>query len=224
MSEWWTYRPEDFLLFSERVYWRLFELHNHAVWPAQLVALALGVVVLFFLFRPHAWSGRIVAVTMAVAWLFVGWSFLWNTYATINWAARYAALAFGAEALLLAWLGGVAGRLPLSFRRNRSSLLPLAIIVYALFLHPLIAVVAGRPIASAEILAVAPDPTAIATLGLLGLSTGGGAVLLLTVVPMAWCLVSWATLATMGAWEGWIPLTALLLAVATRPWLRAEAG
>ena len=28
MSEWWTYRPSDFLLFSARTYWRLFELHN----------------------------------------------------------------------------------------------------------------------------------------------------------------------------------------------------
>ena len=25
MSEWWTYRPEDFLLFSPRVYWRMFD-------------------------------------------------------------------------------------------------------------------------------------------------------------------------------------------------------
>jgi len=40
MSEWWTYRPEDFLLFSPRVYWRLFELHNEALWPAQIAAIA----------------------------------------------------------------------------------------------------------------------------------------------------------------------------------------
>jgi hypothetical protein len=38
MSEWWTYRPEDFLLFSPRVYWRMFELQNEVAcgpgnWP-----------------------------------------------------------------------------------------------------------------------------------------------------------------------------------------------
>ena len=27
MSEWWTYRAVNFLLFSPRVYWRMFELH-----------------------------------------------------------------------------------------------------------------------------------------------------------------------------------------------------
>ena len=46
MSEWWTYRPEDFLLFSPRVYWRMFELHNAALWPLQVLALAAGLIII----------------------------------------------------------------------------------------------------------------------------------------------------------------------------------
>ena len=42
MSEWWTYRPSDFLLFSPRTYYRLFELYNAEVWPGHVLALALG--------------------------------------------------------------------------------------------------------------------------------------------------------------------------------------
>ena len=45
MSEWWTYRPSDFLMFAPRTYWRLFELHNEAWWPAQpLLVLALSLI------------------------------------------------------------------------------------------------------------------------------------------------------------------------------------
>ena len=33
MSEWWTYTLSDFLLFSPRTYYRLFELHHRALWP-----------------------------------------------------------------------------------------------------------------------------------------------------------------------------------------------
>ena len=44
MSEWWTYTLSDFLLFSPRTYYRLFELYNAEIWPAQIVALTLGVV------------------------------------------------------------------------------------------------------------------------------------------------------------------------------------
>ena len=46
MSEWWTYSLSDFLMFSPRTYYRLFELYNAAIWPAQLVAIALGVAIL----------------------------------------------------------------------------------------------------------------------------------------------------------------------------------
>ena len=47
MSEWWTYRLSDFLMFSPRTYWRLIENYNQAIWPAQVVALAAGLVLLW---------------------------------------------------------------------------------------------------------------------------------------------------------------------------------
>ena len=48
MSEWWSYRAEDFLLFSPRVYWRTFELHNAALWPLHFATLAAGLATAFF--------------------------------------------------------------------------------------------------------------------------------------------------------------------------------
>ena len=87
MPEWWTYSAEDFLLFSPRTYWRLIERHNEALWPAQLPALLLGIAILWLLLRPRPWSHRAVAGSLAVLWGWVAWSFLWERYATINWAA-----------------------------------------------------------------------------------------------------------------------------------------
>ena len=52
MSEWWTYRLSDLLLFSPQTYYRLFELYNAAIWPAQVLAIALGLAVVA-LGRPH---------------------------------------------------------------------------------------------------------------------------------------------------------------------------
>jgi len=220
MSEWWTYRPEDFLLFSERVYWRLFEIHNNAIWPAQPVDVVLGIAILVSVFWPRSWSGRFVTLTMASAWIFVAWAYHWNAYATINWTARYAALLFAVEAGLFLWFGGVRDKLSFAMQRNPRSFLRVALIVYAIFGHPLVALIDGRPLASSEIFGLAPDPTAVATLGLLGLSGGGRAVFLLLLIPMGWCLVSWAMLTTMGTWEGWIPMAAVVFALLTRPWRR----
>ena len=111
MPEWWTYGPEDFLLFSERVYWRLFELHNAAVWPALIVALLLGAAVFVFVLQPRSWWSRLIALILAAAWVFVAWAFFWNRYATVNWAAGYVVPFFLVEAVLLVWIGGLHGRL-----------------------------------------------------------------------------------------------------------------
>ena len=222
MSEWWTYRPEDFLLFAPRVYWRLFELHNAAVWPVQVPALLLGAVILIGVVRPHSyrWSDRIIAGVLAAAWVFVAWAFLWHRYATINWAAAYVVPVFVAQALLLVWLGALRDRLRFAAGRDVPGVVGLALLVHALALHPLVAKLGGRPIQAAEVFAIAPDPTAIATLGLLATASPRGAAWLLLAVPVAWCLASWATLHTMGAWAGWIPLAAVGLALAARLWPR----
>src|SRR3954452_6511959 len=206
MSEWWTYSLEDFLLFSPRVYWRMFELHNEAVWPLHVVALLLGATILVWVVRPRPWSDRAIAVILAVAWIWVGWAFLWKRYSGINWAVAYVVPAFAAEALLLIWIGGLAGRLHFRACRTTSGVVGLALIIYALILHPFVAKVAGRSFAAAEVFGIAPDPTAIATLGLLAVASVSGPVWPLLVVPLVWCLVSGATLYALRTPEAWIPL------------------
>jgi hypothetical protein len=220
MSEWWTYRPEDFLLFSPRVYWRLFELHNEALWPLQIPALLLGAAILSGVVRPRPWSDRIVSGALAAAWGFVAWAFLWHRYATINWAATYAVPPFVVQALLLVWLGVLRDQLRFAADRDMPGVIAVALFVYALALHPFVARLGGRPIQAAEVFAIAPDPSAIATLGLLAAASPRGAVWLLLVVPVAWCLASGATLHTMGAWEGWLPLAAVAIALTARLWPR----
>ena len=83
----------------------------------------------------------------------------------------------------------------------------LGLLLWALLGHPLLAGLAGRPWSQAEVFGLAPDPTAIGTLGWLLLLQGCGAAaraLLrgLWLVPLAWCTVSAATLGTMGAVAG----------------------
>jgi hypothetical protein len=89
----------------------------------------------------------------------------------------------------------------------------IALYVYALALHPLGALVSGRSLQAAEVMGIAPDPTTIATLGLLSLAPRRTGTPPLIIMPMIWCLASAFTLRTMGASEGWIPLTAAALAI-----------
>jgi len=191
MTEWWSYRLSDVLLFSPRAYWRLFELHNAALWPLPLATLALGIAALAFaILRPQQ-SARPVAILFAILWAWVGWSFLWQRYATINWAAAYVAPLFAIEALMLCVIGGILNGLSFD-RRGVHGIAGFLLIVLSLA-YPALAPLFGKPWRAAEIFGIAPDPTAIATLGFL-LIARGKFLRLLHPIPILWCIASGLTL------------------------------
>lgn len=210
MEALWSYDLQDFLLFSPRAYWRLFELHNEVLWPLQILPLT-G----FLLGAALAGSGRatmrkLAWVLVSLVWLWVGSSFVLGTYAAINWAAVYLAGIWAAGAFL--YMTSFCVRSTQGETRRAPRLLGWGLIGYATLLHPLWPLATNRPLAQAEIVGTAPDPTAIATLGLVLLTNGGGRAVLAITPPMAWCIVSAATLLTMGALQGWAMLAAAIIA------------
>ena len=211
MSEWWTYTLHDFLLFSPRTYYRLFELYNREIWPAQVLTSGAGVAVLLALRRGGARAGRVIAAVLAGCWLWVAWAFHFQRYATINWAATYFAAAFAIEALALAWTGVVRGRLAFGAVDRAVRRAGIGVLILGLVVQPLIGPLAGRHWAQAELFGLAPDPTAVATLGVLLLASDRVRWALLA-VPLLWCAVTGATLWAMGAPDAAVaPLAALLV-------------
>lgn len=233
MSEWWTYRLADFLMFSPTIYWRLFESINLAWWPAQLVLLAVGLAWLGRQLRPTqppdpVWT-RAAAMLLAACWALVAWAFLLQRFAPIQWVASGFAAVFFVQALGLlglAWRGGVEAGAT-GWRR----LVGLTLGAWALLGYPLLGVAFGRPWQQAEVFGLAPDPTALFTLAWLLLTrplTGPLTCPLtrptskvarwlmrgLWLVPMVWCLVSATTLWTLGSAQGGLLAGSVALALA----------
>ena len=195
MSEWWTYSLRDLLLFSPRTYTRLFELHNQEWWPLPLATPALGLALLLLAWHGSERAGRWVLALLAACWLWVAWAWHLERYAPINWAAQYFAWAWVTQAALL---GAAAWRCrfdALSRGRHRFGL---ALAGCALALYPLLAPTLGRGWAQAEVFGMAPDPTALLSLGLL-LALPLRRVGWLLVIPLAWCVTSGATLWAMAS-------------------------
>jgi hypothetical protein len=194
MPEWSTYTLSDFLMFSPRTYWRMVELYNRDYWPLQLPLLGAGLVLLWMTATRRVHACRLTAIALAAAWLWVGWAFLWERYAAINWAAQYMAVAFALQALLLtvaAWRWGQTAARGGTVWRGLGWLTAASGLAY-----PLMGLAAGRPWAQSEVVGMAPEPTALLTLGLLLL--GGH--------PGSW----------VGRWLLFsIPLLCLLLGAAT---------
>ncbi len=234
MTEWWAYRPSDFLLFSPRTYYRLFELYNAEVWPAQLLTLGVGLGLWLALWRSRAWAPRAACALLAVAWLWVAWAFHWQRYQPINWAAGGIAVAFALQGVLLlaaAARAGPAGRATGPQGSGRP--IGLGLLLFALVVQPALGALLGRPWPQAEVFGLAPDPTVLGTLGVLLLAPPRRAAVgtarplpratawWLWPLPLLWCALSGATLATMNAADAWLLPGAALMALAAA-W-RAEA-
>ena len=212
MSEWWTYRLTSFLLFSPRTYYRLLELYNLAIWPAQLAGVAIGFAIVLFLIGKRGHRERIIAGLLAACWLWVAYAFHFQRYAQINWAATWFAVAFAFEALLLVAVGVLAGRLVLQRASYGISWIATSVVAISILGYPLLAPLTGRPWTTAETFGVAADPTAIASVAVLALVRGRIRWLLLA-IPLLWCAVATATLWAMRAPEALVPVAAALIAL-----------
>ena len=219
MSEWWTYRLSDLLMFSPRTYRRLFELTNAELWPLQIVTIAAGLAVLGLAVLKSTRRGaqrRVVAAVLAAAWIVVAWAYHFERYATINTGAPYYAAGFALEAVLLAWC--MLRRDGLRFDPQPAPVrwIGLGLLAAGVVLYPLLAPLLGRPWMQAEIFGVAPDPTAIATVGAVLLASGRIAWLL--ALPLLWCAISALTLWSMEAPDAAVPASALVLGAAMAIW------
>ena len=217
MSEWWTYTLSDFLLFAPRTYYRLFELYNGDIWPMQIVAVMLGITILVLLRRGDPWRGRAIAAILAGCWLWVAWAFHVERYATINLAGAYIAAGFAVEALLLVWIGLIRDRLAFRLTGHAADRVGLALFLFALVAQPLVGPLVGRTWTQVEIFGIAPDPTAVATLGILLLAADRVSWELL-ILPLLWCMASGATLWVMQSPDAFVMPVAAVVGVALAIW------
>lgn len=213
METFWSYRPEDFLLFSPDVYRRLFLLQNADYWWTMPISLGFAAVLGFALWvKGRGVSpGLVVGLALANGWILVGATFFLVSYSSINWAAPYISPLFLLGGILLS-----AAALRQRFT-NRASLAKrlggAALLLYGFILHPIALTFLGWPATGLEFALIAPDPTVIASLGLL-LFGSGWLCRCAFALALVWCGASWLTLHTLGLVEAFFPATAALVAIA----------
>ena len=202
MTGWSSYSLSDFLMFSPEAYFRLYEINNTTLWPLQIIVVLAALAICFLSLKKDPQSDRVISIILAMFWALIAWQFFYQLFAKINLAAPWYSIGFAIEsvALLMIFFTG----------RNRFSKTGFLLFLYALLIQPLIGVLSGRDWPGMEIFGIAPDPTALGTLGLLMMRTGMAAKIL-TLIPLAWCVVSGLTYLAMELPHGLItPVIALL--------------
>ncbi|MES2635525.1 MAG: DUF6064 family protein [Pseudomonadota bacterium] len=191
MSEWASYELSDFLMFSAATYWRLVERLNTDAWPLQVIAMATGLVLVWMVAAGKKLSVPATGAVLALAWFSVGWNFHWQSFAPINWGARYLAWAFWVQAMLLM---GVALRPgPRAAPSVRTRWAGVVVALVAVIIYPAITALIGGSPARAEFAGFMPEPTALATVGLLVATRTTRHGLLLT-IPVLSVVIGWTML------------------------------
>jgi len=141
-------------------------------------------------------NGATAGVLCGLCWVWVAVVFQFRFHAELHWAGPYLGWVFIVQGLLLAvagvrgWLEAVSGV---------RALIGLGLMVAAFVVYPIMAPLTGRSWQGVEIAGTAPDPTAVATLGVLLLARR--VPWLLVPVPVLWCLYSGVTWWALG----WLP-------------------
>ncbi|MGH1419771.1 MAG: DUF6064 family protein [Hyphomicrobiaceae bacterium] len=190
-----NYTIGDMLLFSSETYVRLFELYNADVWPLHILALALTsglLAAIWFRSRITDHLARLSYVVLALCWLWVAYAFHLERYASINWAAKGFAALFAAEGFLLLAVARFGQPSSLFGSVKNSARVGHGLFLVGVIAVPIISIFASDSWRSGQMFALTPDPTAIATLGILLFASGRRKYALMA-IPLVWCAVSVAT-------------------------------
>ncbi|MGB5832803.1 MAG: DUF6064 family protein [Thiohalocapsa sp.] len=213
MTEWLGYSLADFVPVSHITYVRLFERYDGRHWPAVLFGVAVGFSALWLLLRRSNRATGVVLAACGCCWIWIAWAFHWQSYAPLNWAAVYFAAAFAIQGVLLIAFGLGTARQRLRVGSDWAAWFGYGLVAIALIAIPLLALsIGGRTWPGLELFGSAPDPTAIATLGLAAAARQRFA-WLLVVIPACWCLVSTATLVVIADPLWPLPLVSTLAGI-----------
>lgn len=202
------------LPFTRAQFLAVFADYNLGVWPAQLVAYALGACMVILLFRPSRMASRATGAGLAVMWAWTGIAYHWVYFSVINRAALLFSALFVLQGLLL-FHAAIRDRLRFGSPAGLAAVLGWALVLYAALLYPLAGLWAGHRYPELPMFGITPCPVTLFTFGLLLLTTGPVPRTLL-MVPFIWSLVGGSAAVLLGMPQDW-PL--LFSGIATIPML-----
>ncbi len=198
--------------FTIDAFLRVFADYNAAIWPFQIVAYGLGLVVIAPLFIAQQGSVRLALAALAILWAVTGIGYHLTFFVQINPIAPVFAAFFVLQAIFFLASAIRPANLHLHLAPDFRTVAGLATIIYAVAIYPVLGIWAGHGLLAGPMFGVAPCPTTIFSIGML-LLTRGVWVIWLSVIPFMWSLIGLAAAIQLGMPEDLaMPIAGALLA------------
>ncbi len=205
------------LPFSRLEFLRIFSDYNESIWPAQVLAAALGLAAIALVFSRRNWAGRLIATILAAYWAFMGIAYHWLFFSEVNTAAYFFGALFLVYATILVIEGTVRDRVHFEISWDFRGSVALLLIAYSFLAYPIVGLTVTHPYPETPLFGVAPCPTVIFTLALLIIASHPRRVLL-ALVPLLWAAIGSSAAFLLDVPQDWGLLVAALLWLAA--WIR----
>lgn len=195
-----SFSLRDLLIFSPESYFKLFELSNSALWPLHIPLGFLVVTALVLSYKRQQNTSQLILIWLGLVWSFVGYWYFEIYYSQISTYSYILSYIFWAEACLFFLYVFFSNHktintieLSKTSYKKWQAIIGGGFIFYGLIIHPIVSLtIWNQPFNRFEFFSIAPDPTAITTIGFI-LLLPVKAKLLLIVIPCFWLLFSTMT-------------------------------
>ena len=173
--------------FTVEQFFGVFRDYNIAVWPTQVLLVALGVLALVLVVVPQRWSSMAVSGILAFLWAWMALAYHLVFFSSINPLAYVFAAASLAGAVVFAWQGVIRRRLEFRLSASLRTRIGVGLVVFALLVYPAWSFHAGHHYPALPTFGL-PCPTTIFTIGMLAFLVAPYPRSPF-VVPVLWCFV-----------------------------------
>ena len=174
--------------FTVEQFFEIFRSYNEAIWPAQVLAYLLGILVLVLAWRTSKISNRLIGGILAIFWIWMGVFYHILHFSAINPAAKVFGVVFILQGLLFFVAGALLDKITFRFIVKPLPIIGGVFILYAMIVYPALGIFFGHIYPAAPMFGVVPCPTTIFTIGIL-LCTTNKVPGYLLVIPFLWSLV-----------------------------------
>ena len=193
------------LPFSREQLLTVFVAYNEDVWPVQVLAYLLGLLMLVLIVQPSAHRSRMVAAGLAAMWLWTGVAYHGMNFSAISNGALGFAAPFVIQGLLFVEAGVLRGRLAFGRRKGWNGWTGWALVAYASIGYPLLGQVLGHSYPGMPMFGITPCPVTIFTFGLFLLTTEPIPRRLL-VIPVVWSVIGGSAAFLLAIPQDWLLL------------------
>ena len=173
--------------FTVEQFFGVFRDYNLAVWPAQVLLVALAMAALVLVVAPQRRSGVAISSILAFLWAWMALAYHLAFFSSINpLAYAFAGLSLAGAGIFF-WQGVVRHRLEFKLSANARTAVGLGLVFFSLVLYPLWSYYAGHRYPALPTFGL-PCLTTLFTIGLLAFLVAPYPRSLF-VIPVLWCFV-----------------------------------